>query len=346
MAATAYKTPGVYVEEISRLPPSVSEVSTAIPAFIGYTQKRGDITDNGSVIVHRISTMLEYEQYFGRPQSAVFTVMVDTTKNVTAISRLKSDAKTAADELPEFLMYYALSHYFGNGGGRCYVISIGDYTKGASPDVKHYQAGLKTLEKEDEPTLVVLPDAVRLTSEYYGLCGEVLAQCKNLGDRFSILDVVPNGDLKNTADQFRTGVSVDTEYRGYGAGYYPYLETSMPHIYDESSSVIVDISGTDSHEYLVNLPKAGHNILYNQIKSLLAEQRVTLPPSAAVAGIYARVDRDRGVWKAPANVSVQGVIGPVTKISDEDQKDLNEPDDGSGKSINAIRAFAGKGTLV
>ena len=37
--ATAYKTPGVYVEEITKFPPSVAEVETAIPAFIGYTEK-------------------------------------------------------------------------------------------------------------------------------------------------------------------------------------------------------------------------------------------------------------------------------------------------------------------
>jgi len=36
-----YKTPGVYVEEISTFPPSVAEVATAIPAFIGYTQSGG-----------------------------------------------------------------------------------------------------------------------------------------------------------------------------------------------------------------------------------------------------------------------------------------------------------------
>ena len=85
--------------------------------------------------------------------------------------------------------------------------------------------------------------------------------------------------------------------------------------------------------------------LYNQIKAALSQQRVILPPSAAVAGIYAQVDRERGVWKAPANVSVAAVIGPVTKITHADQENLNiDPD--AGKSINAIREFTGKGTLV
>ena len=39
--ATSYKTPGVYIEEISKFPPSVAEVETAIPVFIGYTEKAG-----------------------------------------------------------------------------------------------------------------------------------------------------------------------------------------------------------------------------------------------------------------------------------------------------------------
>ena len=48
-----YNTPGVYVEEISTLPPSVAEISTAIPAFLGYTEKGPSIA--------AIRTMLEYE---------------------------------------------------------------------------------------------------------------------------------------------------------------------------------------------------------------------------------------------------------------------------------------------
>ena len=35
----SYSTPGVYIEEISVFPPSVAAVATAIPAFIGYTEK-------------------------------------------------------------------------------------------------------------------------------------------------------------------------------------------------------------------------------------------------------------------------------------------------------------------
>jgi hypothetical protein len=70
-----------------------------------------------------------------------------------------------------------------------------------------------------------------------------------------------------------------------------------------------------------------------------------LPPSGAIAGVYASVDRDRGVWKAPANVSLNSVISPAEKISQEQQAEYNV-DVNAGKSINIIRSFAGKGVLV
>ena len=69
-----------------------------------------------------------------------------------------------------------------------------------------------------------------------------------------------------------------------------------------------------------------------------------LPPSAAMAGIYSMVDGERGVWKAPANVSVNSVISPVIKLTHDDQEDLNVTV--TGKSVNAIRSFVGEGTKV
>jgi hypothetical protein len=87
------------------------------------------------------------------------------------------------------------------------------------------------------------------------------------------------------------------------------------------------------------------NSVYNQILTEIGNLPLELPPSSAMAGIYARVDSDRGVWKAPANVSLSYVIEPSVQVSHDDQRDLNV-DVVAGKSINAIRAFVGKGNLV
>jgi len=67
-----YRTPGVYVEEISTLPPSVAEVATAVPAFLGHT--RTAPADAGSPAIARITTMLDFVSAFGGPQPAKFAV--------------------------------------------------------------------------------------------------------------------------------------------------------------------------------------------------------------------------------------------------------------------------------
>lgn len=83
---------------------------------------------------------------------------------------------------------------------------------------------------------------------------------------------------------------------------------------------------------------------YQLLMNAIMTQLNLLPPSAAMAGLYTTVDNNEGVWVAPANIGVQSVTAPSLKIDDEMQADLNIPID--GKSISAIRAFNGRGTLV
>ena len=69
------------------------------------------------------------------------------------------------------LMYYGLSLYFLNGGGSCYIISIGNYENYDATKAKQaFEDGLKLLALEDEPTLIVLLDSVnRGYADYYVL---------------------------------------------------------------------------------------------------------------------------------------------------------------------------------
>ncbi len=83
---------------------------------------------------------------------------------------------------------------------------------------------------------------------------------------------------------------------------------------------------------------------YKLIISKLTAQVNLLPPAGAIAGVFAAVDNQRGVWKAPSNVSLQ-VNSASIKINNYDRESMNI-DATEGKSINAIREFAGKGVLV
>ncbi|WP_293087915.1 phage tail sheath C-terminal domain-containing protein [Moorena sp. SIO3H5] len=324
-----YKTPNVYVEEISTFPPSVAEVSTAIPAFIGYTDKAGRGSEYLTNKPTRISSLLDYETLFGKAYASEFEV----TQSAGVIAPISPPTL-------KYLMYYALRIYFDNGGGSCYIVSVGEYST-IEKSVANFEAGLTALEKEDEPTLIMLTDAVTLgDTDYYGLCVKALTQCNRLKDRFAIFDV-----MKDKVKEFRNGIG--TAYLKYGAAYSPDLQTSLNYYYtDESVTINEDGGTTNSKLTEYNDPQSllYNTDLYNKIKTELAKQRVVLPPSAAVAGVYARVDRDRGVWKAPANVSLASVLGPTEKITNDEQENLNVHT--SGKSINAIRSFTGKGTLI
>ena len=88
----------------------------------------------------------------------------------------------------------------------------------------------------------------------------------------------------------------------------------------------------------------GHTVVGNIVENIKRESG-KVPPSGAIAGVYAFVDRNRGVWKAPANVSLSAVSQPLEQIDHFEQEDLNVDVNG-GKSINAIRTFTGRGILV
>jgi phage tail sheath protein FI len=84
--------------------------------------------------------------------------------------------------------------------------------------------------------------------------------------------------------------------------------------------------------------------IYGTVANGIENDITYQPPSGAVAGVYARVDAARGVWKAPANESILRVLGPEVRYTQSELADLNVHP--TGKSINAIRAFTGRGTLI
>lgn len=345
-----YKTPGVYVEEISTLPASVAQVETAIPAFIGYTEIARDRVDDDLLnIPTRITSLVEYREKFGGPQVEDFAVDI-VEDDSGAVSTF-----TVNPVLPPTLtyrMYYAMQMYFTNGGGPCYIISVGTgYDDAISNTAMNSTGALAELAKEDEPTLIVFPDIAGITDtgQYYGIYNDALSQASQLGDRFVLIDLQD----EDVAD-FRNSIASDLDLVKYGAAYHPYLRTALSFHYTDDSVTVgthtttsggapaVDLAATAISDSTI---KEDQNDLYNKIKQAVSKPKVVLPPSAAVAGVYCRVDADRGVWKAPANVSILNVTAPTIKITEESQRDLNV-DTVAGKSINAIRAFTGKGILV
>jgi len=476
--ATSYKTPGVYVEEIVKFPPSVAEVETAIPAFIGFTAQAKKIIDGDlKEKPTRITSLLEYEQYFGQgPSYTPSKIELDSANMPVVDNCTLSNSK--------FVLYDSMRLFYDNGGGACYIISVGIYSETEATlfaDNKRFTGGLDALKKYDEPTMILFPDAVGLEiPQLAALQQAALMQCAALGDRFTIMDIKEDASLSEDMESFRNSVGMNN--LKYGAAYHPHLSTVYSksfHFRDINSKISikgrltatdVDENGTSiisrieslekvitdndtitteyaatvtallndsdfkalsddaknerlwqlilqldgiladnseagtkvitNSEFLVSAenivktniiesklinqlifinttnfdavkgdlvstsfksltapssdPGTGKGLtdiftaiknsfsliqqtgkgyeetyekaiipyipFYNNILSVLNTKATLLPPSGAIAGIYSTVDRDRGVWKAPANVSINSVNGVSEFINDAIRK--------------------------
>lgn len=342
-----YKTPGVKIEEIPKLPPSIAQVETAIPAFIGYTEKAKD--QRGNLLTNepkRITSLFDYERFFGQ-QDAEKGLKVNITGDLNA----PDSVLVSIENRSKFNMQYALQLFFANGGGPCWIVSVGNYTdKAGNIDFVDLQNGLNATEKVDEITLYVYPDAQGLDSEdnFYTLFKESMDMCEKLRDRFAVMDIWQEPgqtDLLANIDIMRDKIASEEDTIKYGATYFPNMETILDYYYggegkgDDNVTIEGSFSGT------LTALKAVSNAAYFQVQSAIRDFPLEMPPSPGVVGLYARVDSSRGVWKAPANVNMDFVIRPMMKVTDEQQQNLNV-DVVGGKSVNVIRSFVGRGPAV
>ena len=385
------KKPGVYIVEKSAFPGFLMQVPTAVPAFIGYTQQ---IRRNGESLLLRpvrVSSYLEFVEIFGSAPVTRFSIeeRPERSREPQAFSFQNRDYLLAPQSM-NFLLHRCMHLFFENGGGACYVVSVGGYDAAISAHA--LGKGIESLEKVREPTIIVIPETSQLESAgSYEVQRAALLHCaETMKNRVAILDLhdgdKPLVDTKDDCiDRFRSAIG--TRGLGYGAAYYPWLNTTvvdaeelnpanianpdvlqqllraelqLPEKSDGSESgkmlfMIETVSRLDMAEGVLSDAVASElgelnkqllaiSPLYKTIMQSIAERLNLLPPGAAVAGLYAMVDNETGVWKAPANVGLVDVISPSTLINDEQQQDLNVST--TGKSINPIRHFPTRGTLV
>jgi phage tail sheath protein FI len=215
-----YKTPGVYVEEIPKFPPSIAAVETAIPAFIGYTERDTLKGEDLKIRAVPIDSIAEFEEVFGKAPAQRVVV------ELTALNNFEAARPETA-----FYLYDSLRMFYANGGGKCYIITLGIFpTSTSGLDTTPYAAAFAALEKEDEPTLIVMPDSVHLSGNgLYDVQQFALKQCNKLMDRFVICDLkkaVSNNDFDATVGGFRDNIGIN--YLKYAAAYGPWINASLP----------------------------------------------------------------------------------------------------------------------
>jgi len=381
------KTPGVYVVEKNAFPNSVVEVATAVPAFIGYTEK----ADNkGKSLLNkpwRITSMSEFHNYFGfapKPEFNITERAADSTEEADFSAGGKQYLVEQA--AGKYLLYYSMLLFFQNGGGPCYIVSVGDYN--ADIEADKLSAGINLLTKEQEPTMVVVPETTLLDEQNsISVQQAALAHCGGkMKNRFAILDIWRQDPAGDCIENFRSALGIN--YLDFAAAYYPWLNTTIVQDNDlsyenianadvlqalisaelglpdtvaddtpgkiaQQVEAVSDITSTwdgmeadevFARKALLNKILVAMSPTFGNVLGAVKAKLNLLPPAAAMAGIYTMVDNSRGVWKAPANVSLSAVVSPSVNITHDEQEDLNVTT--QGKSINAIRSFIGEGTLV
>jgi uncharacterized protein len=309
-----YRSPGVYVEEVPPLASPIAGIGTSTPGFIGVIPDTIQLvahtqTGNAAALIAQGYKYVDFAlpaaggAHFVTTWSQFTKLFGDLLGDPTATATAVANPAVNPGQRN---LAQAVYGFFNNGGAGCYVARVateGDLSK-----------ALTTFAAIDDISMVAAPGLTSVT-DYAAL----EAHCALLQDRVAVLDAVQTDApatnfasgsftaLENTPTDSPDGLRPSDS--AYAAVYFPWIQVFDP------GTQLVQLAQ-------VPPPQGANGLIY-------------VPPSGHMAGIWARVDGTRGVFKAPANEVVQGAVGLQWMLARADQDNLNP------KGINIIRALNG-----
>jgi phage tail sheath protein FI len=222
MAVLKLSTPGAYVQEIPSLPPSVAEVKTAIPAFIGYTEKADRFSKGDLIMIPiKIENMSEYETFYGKaaiesPKSVNIEITNYGNNDYDILVNYKipkpEDPPPPQQPVPDnplfhlddksnYNLYYSIKHFYDNGGGTCYITAVDTYQDSGKVEADKLIGGITAVADIDEVTILSVPESIKMDSQadldkptpvqpakYIQVVGQLIEQTNTLQDRFALID--------------------------------------------------------------------------------------------------------------------------------------------------------------
>jgi phage tail sheath protein FI len=381
-----YQTPGVYIEEKNAFSTSIVAVPTAVPAFIGHTEKA--LRGSQSLLKEptKIESFAEYERFFGGPPLTKVTLKVNHDGEYDGVE---------VDHASCFFMYHSMKLFYANGGGPCYIVSMGSYGEADAPTAKDgavLAEGIQILLKCPEPTMLLIPDAVLLekNTACYELQNQMIDHCgRDMRNRIAILDVFDgyreedeNGHPMEVIANFRNGIN--SRYLDFAAVYYPWLYTTVVSPNDVSSRNITNKTKlvellkadlpTDTDDEKLNEKNKGIqeiiDVLNQELSDTFTAEDLQVAEQTVKKGskLYRDILKDirYELSLMPPSGAIAGLIayvdnsmgvarspanislqgGVKPSIAISNEKQVDLNLPLNGKAVNAIRAFQNKGTLV
>jgi phage tail sheath protein FI len=169
--------------------------------------------------------------------------------------------------------------------------------------------GINGLAVADDVTMVIVPDLITAATKSDGSTDmnlwrsvqtALISHCEQHGNRMAILDAPPQMTPQQVMDWRANQAMYDS---AFATLYYPWIKVDNP---------------------------IGSN----------GNSQMFIPPSGHIAGVWARTDETRGVWKAPANDTIRGVLDLERGVTQNEQSLLNP------MGINCIRPFGTRGIRI
>ena len=222
----------------------------------------------------------------GEADAASSVVVTDPDAGATAAGALKLGAANGGDEQTGLQVVLGIT-----GGNRSTAVNFSGGDDGASVGADAYDAVFTALEKYRDVNILCLPGqyvGVTADGDANAAVAAAVSHCEKMTNRMVIVDPEPGKELRPG------GVSTDnTPTSTYAALYYPWLKVANPYYHAESN------------------PGADRNL--------------SVAPCGFIAGMWAKIDGRRGVWKAPAGIETKllGAGGLEFQVEDPEQDALN-----------------------
>jgi phage tail sheath protein FI len=172
------------------------------------------------------------------------------------------------------------------------------------------RTGINGLAIAEDVTMVIVPDLITAATKadktvdlnmWKAVQTTLITHCELHGNRMALLDAPP-GMNPQQIKEWRSDVAMYDS--AFASLYYPWIKVENP-------------TATNG-----------------------ADAEVLIPPSGHIAGVWARVDETRGVWKAPANETIAGCLDVEYPVTKAEQSLLNPI------GINCIRPFGTRGIRI
>lgn len=318
--AVEYYTPGVYIEEVSSGSKAVTAVPTSIVGFIGET-KAGDVNE-----VKMITSWAQYfDVFIGYTQQNQMrrgSVVKDESGSI-----IKEDVPNAKTTDLDWALYA----FFANGGSKCYVTSVGS-------DSAVVSAPEKIKDKDDKSSKVVTSGK----ASSFNLVAAIIGNDGGPGKRTGIHSFRVVDEVSILCAPGVTDASVQQEILAYCERLNIFAILDAPESLNDlrAYNLSVDLQGLSELSAKCASKQAALYFPWINVYDADAKEDKAIAPSGFVAGIYSRVDAQRGVHKAPANEVVRLAKSLTCTLSDTEQETLNQ------KGVNCIRDFSDMGIRI